>query len=318
MSSSSSLTSRQDALDSEVDQLVEQYLVKKEGEEVHRRANVIRSAAAHVGIETPVTVLVDVRSALEELVRVTVESERAADARHQQVCKILLSIAKDRQRDNLSRESSFLGGAPDEKSSFYCGSTRLSSGHHLIGACVMTLSGVVDRYDQTNGDGTPDTVTVDIKEWSSLSKILLGCESKVTGTRGVVTPPKPSSPDFPVAAGFVSSTVPGRIVTCDISHIYELCRMCPSVAGCMKAFLDRLLLCPGLVSAERHMKLSRLRFPFAVDEATLNIGNPGPRPAVAIVQTVQKAKHDARKRYVEGILKDGWKASYSMVKATSD
>lgn len=312
--SSGSTGPEQSSVEDEINRLTLEYMTKKEGEEVHKRANVLRGMAAHIGIETPVTVLSDIRSGVEELVSMMRDRMRVEEERHEQLCRIMLTMAKNERRESYGRESSYMGTiGQGEKSSYYNGTVRLSSGNHLIGACVMKLCSVLDRYDQASGDQVADTKSMDVKEWASLSKILLGCDSKHPNSVGVIVPPKPSSPDFAVAAGYVSSTVPGRVTTCDVSHIYELCRSCPSVAGCMKAVIDRILLCPGLVTAARHTKLSRLRFPYASDETTLCIQEPCASPSIATVQGVQAMKHDRRVQYVEKVLRDRVKPAYAIL-----
>lgn len=315
--SSSGSTQEQPSVEDEINKLALEYITKKEGEDIHRRANVLRGTATHIGIETPVTVLSDIRSGLEELVSMMRDRMRLEEERHEQLCRIMLTIAKSERREMPGRESTYMGGlaGQGEKSNYYCGTVRLSSGNHLIGACVMKLCAVLDRYDQASGDQAADTKSMDVKEWASLSKILLGCDSKHVESTGVIVPPKPSSPDFAIAAGYVSSTVPGRVTTCDVSHIYELCRSCPSVAGCMKAVIDRILLCPGLVTATRHVKLSRLKFPYASDEATLCTREPCAPPSMATVQGVQAMKHDRRTRYVEKVLRDKMKPAYAILQA---
>ena len=302
----------------EINRLTEEYMKKKDGEDIHRRANLLRNTATHIGIETPITVLTDIRSGIEEIVTLMRDKARVEEERHDQMCRLLLAVAKSGRRDTIDREASYMSGhgGQDEKSSYYCGTVRLSSGHHLIGACIMKLCAVLDRHDQASGEQNADPISIDIKEWASLCKVLLGCDSKRSESMGIVQPPKPSSPDFAMAAGYVSSTVSGRITTCDISHIYELCRNSPAVAGCMKAVLDRLLLCPGLVTVTRHVKLSRLKFPYAVDEATLCVRDPCDPPSQATVHGVQAMKHDQKKQYIDKVLRDKMKPAYAILKVT--
>ena len=63
------------SVEDELNTLMNEYLVKKEGEVIHWNANIVRDAASHIGIETLVAILVGVRSGIEEIVRITLAFE---------------------------------------------------------------------------------------------------------------------------------------------------------------------------------------------------------------------------------------------------
>lgn len=118
---------------------------KKEGEHVHRTANKIRDASAHAGIETPVTVLIGVRSAMEDIVRLAKETGEQNNRRHEQLCTLLISVNKNMSAEPRSRESSYLSGFQQngaEKGAYCHANVRISSGAHLVGACMLQLCSV--------------------------------------------------------------------------------------------------------------------------------------------------------------------------------
>lgn len=320
MSSASDPIDTNANIEDELSVLMSEYMVKKEGEAIHRSANIVRDAASHVGIETPVAVLVGIRSGLEELVRISVAAEQASQRRHEQLCKILLASASRSVTLESRRESTYLGmppGTPDERSQYYYRDAKISSAHHLVGVCLLQLCGVLDKYEQSKGESEIDTVSMGLKEWTTAVKLTLTCDSQMTSVKGEVSPPKPSTADFATAAGYVSSTIPGRNVSCSVSHIYELCRHSPSVASCMAAVIERLMRCPGIVTAERHVKLSKLRFPYALDEASLNTGEPTSSPLTSVVSGVSRLKHSKKKDYVHRVLNNGQKPSVALYKVES-
>lgn len=303
--------SSDDPIQRRVDELADQYMRKKEGEQRHKVANVVREASAHIGIETPLTVLVGIRSALEELVRLQMEESRANEIRYNNICTLLLPVSNSANTKTTDTSSVFLGSQnvqSDGKSQgFFHGSTNISSGHHLVGLCIMQLCNVIERYDQSAGYAGVDTTAMSVKDWASVSKLLLSCDSKVTETKGVVGTQKPSSDEFIAAARLVGSSISGRATMCEVAHLHELCRTCAPVASCVAAVLQRLSVCPGIVSAERQMKLSRVAYPFALNEDTLNLKDAAAPKHATVIPRVLKLKHDQKKAYVAKILEKGTK-----------
>lgn len=100
---------------------------------------------------------------------------------------------------------------------------------------------------------------------------MLTSDFKMTTPPSTVAPPKPSEREFGKAAAILCSVMPNKTTMCETGHMNELLRSCAATARCMFALVSRLMRCPGLVSCERYVKLSRLIYMHVKDDLTFNL-----------------------------------------------
>lgn len=295
-------------LNSRIGELAIQHASKKEGERIHKTANIVREASAHLGIETPLTVLVEIRSAMQEILDTLRHSREEEAERHSQLCTILLSLNDTSNMSQVGQETRYLGSVAGDRAhrqEYFYGDVRISTATQLVGVVMMQINNVLDKYLHSSGSFGSDSSSMGVKDWSSLVKHLLACDAKRMTHTGKISLPKPSSHDFTEAANIVCSTVKGRTLQCSVNHLFELMRHSASIAGCVAAALERLVKCPGLVSAERHVKMSRIGYPFALDPDTLNLRDPCSTPTSFAVAGVARLKSKDREAYIEKVLTDG-------------
>lgn len=298
---------------------------RKEHENFTNSNNASRQVAAGVGTETPLTVLIDIRNLLSDVSnKLDVNNElltellkdnrsfRAEDVatrdEHHKATLAYMQQLSDSMSSGIRSDAVSLPYRPPASATkagnkgayhFYRGH-EIKNPEAVIGCILMHLdilvSNAVDQHD------SPDPVIMDLPQWMTAVSIIKSTNKDLKFV-------KMSSFETSQALDIIASTVPGRSVTIQPSHITELSNNCATIIGHTELVRNRLLQCPGIISINRVRHLAALDYPYVTMEGTLNLKTTMPRITVsnAVIDAVKQLNVVQKKAYASKVLNEGAK-----------
>lgn len=274
-----------------------------------------RQGVSSIGVETPVTLLADIRDiqskaleAARETNRLLAEKEANDERRHKEMCTLLLGLLEQSKSSvhggaSTIHTSSILGHQSLEgaKTQFYYGSTAISTGTHLVGCILMHIDALLAEHPVFHKYQTSDVSFMDLKDWGTLVSYLLNADK---ASKGGLRLPKPTDEDFKSVCRVVAATAPGRRPRCDVSHIAALLAEAPGVMNTVEWVRLAIIKCKGVVSPEKELRFSQLTYPFVNEETDLSIKVAEHRrlPSKSLFRSVSDLKATQKKRYMSLIL----------------
>lgn len=290
---------------------------KKDSEKRGDAAAQALNIASAIGTETPMTLLVDIRQCICDLIGVVKRSTEEAETRearseckHNEVLAYMSEISTSLQKlqDSTHTPTPTTSLTPRdakrEQREYYYGSDRLATKDSVIGCVLMQVYNVAARHGSSGTFQQTDAVLMELRHWSSLVSIVSQAESVITDVAGKLTLPKQTSHESMTASELVASTKPGRNTSCKLEHLAILQDDCPSVVSAVKEVKDRIVACPGLISPSRHRCLASILFPFITRDGSLNTSPIESQrgPTKVVLDAVSKLNIPQKKQYASKVL----------------
>ena len=292
-----------------------------------RDLNAVSSAktmevVSSIGVETPITVLVDIRQLLHQLVAESKTTNallerqiESAEKHHREVLAYSQQISDTIRSTSLSAKSQIAVGSgtpPIERQvdSFYFRGDQISTGVAVIGCILMHIDSMVLRSLPAEV-GDMDTTVMEL--------ILKSASSNSTAHVGLLNLPSFNSTETKYALNVISSPTQGRAVVCRTEHIADLVNTCPGIMNCVEEIRNRALECPGILSPLRYQRLGLVSYPYVSKEGALNMSNAA-RSRVAgskvVVDRVRAMTEPQKKIYANEILSNKVKPMAAAKKAS--
>ena len=298
---------------------------KKEHESIVESSNTSLEVVSAIGTETSLTVLIDIRRLMSELLIATKESttelqlQRQIDEqRHKETLGYLEQIS-DRIQSVGGRSVSQLVVRPGSSTT---GSTNISSGvsfyyrgdeiktvQSVIGCILLHLDNMISRT-LLSDIGEMDTTVMELRDWTAVVRILKDADSSTTAHTGVLKLPKFDATETKHAINIIASPTSGRTTVCKTEHITDMLKSCSGIMGCVDEIRNRALQCPGILSPNRYYRLASISFPYVTNENTLNLQHTTEVQSAGskvVLDRVKQMVEQQKKIYVNEILKNNSK-----------
>lgn len=304
---------------------------KKHREIYQGDADKSKEITSAIGTETPITVLIDIRQTLCEVLSETsrtnqimlecldavkfMQSKAAEDTSemHRQSLAYMqqmtdaINTLKFASSSVSSAHTPSLHSLPVQRSAsaFYYRGDKLKTPESVIGCVFLHLNHILSKMTSEEV-GTSDTTLMELTDWSSAVRLLKAADSVTTPNHNKLTLPKLSSDEVTYALNLIASPAPGRATVCKPEHILDLSSNCPTLMSCVEEIRVRAVACPGIISASRCKRLASVSYPFVTSEGTLNITDkdfrvPGSRIVIDMVRSMTIPQ---KKSYCNLILKE--------------
>lgn len=305
----------------DISNALKQFDRKKDSEYIHSLADKSRQISSALGTDTPITVLNDIRSMMQDIQKELRDYTR----RNDNMIEIMMHSFADIKSDNNDRHAEIM--AYIEKMStkglttsviplraekitssdkFYYKGDEIKTAPGVIACMLIHLNIMISKEIDTSND-ISDITPMEFKHWVSAVSILREVDSRKTPNLGVINLPKKTSDEAITALNIIASTVQGRTVVCLIDHLRRLINECPSIVKFTDEIRRRAMLCPGVIGSSRLRCLTAISFPYLTNEGALNITtrNPPITGSAIVLSNVRSMKADQKKIYATCILRNG-------------
>jgi hypothetical protein len=310
-----------------IDETLRDFDRRKKDNSQRNEANTFREISSAIGSETPISVLFDIRELLSDILKQHIEVnarlQEQAEISNRQYSEMMermndMHLEKIAYMDQIANvksmqtSSSVLGQVSNLSVShaqmsqtnqqYYYRGDELKTTDSVIGCIFMHLDYLVARVLP---ETVPDTVPMEVSDWSTAIRILKDAESIRTSITGKLSLPKRSSNEVEYALNIIATITKGRTPQCNIDQIYDLTIKCPSLMGCVEEIRQRSIRCPGIISPVRNRRLNTISYPYVVDGVLNSLQTlADPIGSLVVNDGVKTMKIAARKEYCSLILRD--------------
>lgn len=302
---------------------------RKHDREIQSQSARSLSAVASIATDTPVTILLDIRQLLVDLSKSTtqymndIEAQRQRDeTRHTELLAYISDLTEQVKASKIGGQimptvMSRSTGKQTPPTDYYYRGDRIKTPEALVGCILYHLDSVIHRISGTTD--VTDTTAMEVKDWSTIVRLLRRSNSNRTRSPGVLKLPSLASVESLTALSIVAADTVGRDITCMPSHISTLINKCDTIMSCVEEIRQRLMLCHGFISQQRYNRLHSTSYPFVSTDGTVIISNSNPDiiPAI-IIGAVKAMKDQVKQKYVDYILRDSMIQMKALVESRRD
>lgn len=291
---------------------------KKKDERDTAEAYTSSRVTSAIGTNTPMTLLIDIRQSMGELVdAIKTQQEIISHQMQEQQRMHMETIAYIQQLTDAvvktSAQAPVRLPAHDLRQSiesqvrqdYYHGKDKITTSAHVFACIFIHLERMISRSTSYQGSTALDTTIMELKDWANVVKAVTNAESRQTETQGKLELPKVTSEECKHVLSILASTVPGRGVSSKAEHFSDMAAFCPAVISCTEEIRCRILKCPGLLGQQKSSALMSIEFPYAKDGVILFVKKiPKSLGSRTVLDSVLKLSSKRRDLYAGYILRD--------------
>lgn len=304
----------------EIANVLKQFDRHKQAEEYDTTSTNSREIVSSIGTDTPITVLLDIRQLITELLTETKVLNEKIDfqqelneKRHKESLAFMFEMSKSVSRNNITHtpivssqpRSSF---PTEHAATYYYKGDEIKTSQSVIGCILIHLVNLTSKTLSVSND-VSDVTVMELKDWASAVTILREVDSANTPNSGVLQLPKIGSTESQYALSIIAAPVAGRITILKCEHIAQLVANCSTVVKCVEEIRLRATKCPGIIGSSRLRILSAIEYPYVTNDGVLNIVAHSPRPigSAVIHEKIKSMNINQKKIYAQLILRNGKK-----------
>lgn len=274
-----------------------------------------RSVASAAGVETPLSVLSDIRkmTADTNVMLNSLDSKFSAivelmtEQKNEQ--RLLLTKLLEHQNTNTrimqSVEPSEYGthvisSTGSTNATYYYGQWPVKNAPALLGCILYHLDVLFSSHSSANPDEV-DVSYMEPKAWSSLVSLLI---QSIENSKLSLRLPKPTDNDFKRAADIVCSKYSGQSPQISAVHVRSLVGTCSEVMSTVQVIIEYCTKCRAVLSPARLKRLASTHYPFIDDNEELIVDPTRVKIASlpdAMHQEYNALKAEQKKRFIRSV-----------------